>query len=425
MTEIKSNLICTGCSLLCDDIVVELENGRIVKTHHVCARGYGRYYQVEFKYRLQHPTIRKNGQTKQTSYHEALKEIINLLKEAKKPFFYGWGSATSESQQSGIELARKYQGRIDCASTSSISAGLRPLIDSNIEIPKLPDIKDNADILVFLGSDPTASHIRLLSKYALLARGANTDRGIEDRIAITIDIRKTDMSKFSQEYLEVAPGKTGDLLEALTKIIDGKSVNEEKIANIARKEVYEVANLMKDARYGVIFVGEGYNKTESNMKSLVKLLTTLNQKGTKFGAIPLNGGYNATGFYNNLKDRTQMAFNADFQTKQETKQKNLLLNSLTENAIDFLFLLGADPISNYPFHLAKKFAEIPIVCLDFQRTPTTELAQVVIPVAIPGVESGGTAMRLDMEPVVLKKVINPPEGVHPDAEVLSALLEMT
>ena len=72
MTEIETNLVCTGCSLLCDDIAVEVESGKIIKTHHVCARGYGRYYQVDFQYRILKPLIRQDGEVQETSYEDIL-----------------------------------------------------------------------------------------------------------------------------------------------------------------------------------------------------------------------------------------------------------------------------------------------------------------------------------------------------------------
>jgi formylmethanofuran dehydrogenase subunit B len=87
MPEIIKDLVCTGCSLLCDDIIVEVEKGKIIKTHHVCARGYGRYYQVDFKYRILNPILRNANGEKEISYETALSETINLLKNALIPFF--------------------------------------------------------------------------------------------------------------------------------------------------------------------------------------------------------------------------------------------------------------------------------------------------------------------------------------------------
>ena len=425
MPEIKTNLVCSGCSLLCDDIAIELEQGKIKKTHHVCARGYGRFYQVDFKYRLLKPLIKREGKFQEIAYEEALRTASQMLKEAKNPFFYGWSSATSEAQEKGMLLAKKYKGVIDCSSNLTIGVAVQQFLQKSIEPPKLPFIKDNADLLIFLGCNPTASHIRLLSKYALLARGSKTARGLEDRRAITIDIRTTDMVKFSQHFLKVAPGTDRLLLESFTQILEGKSFTEEEVAHIPRKEIYDVVNTLKDGRTGVLFFGNGYNKTPENMATLFRFLEVLTQKGVKIGAIPLDGGYNAIGFAMNLKKKYNLELNADFRKPKATQNEDLFKKALKSGEIDLLFILGADPISNFPFEFSKKIAKIPIITIDFQHTPTTQNAKLVIPTTIPGVESAGTAFRLDFEKTTLTPCLHAPEGILSDEELLNQLLQGT
>ncbi len=425
MIELKNNLTCTGCSLLCDDIAVQLENGIIKTTHQVCARGYGRFYQVNFKYRLLEALKRVGGVQEGISYEDALKDAVKLLKNAKRPVFFGWTSATSEAQQKGVQLAKKYKAVLECASTCSVGGAIEKFLTQNIMIPSLTDIRDNADVLLFWGSNPTASHIRLLSKYSLLARGTNTSRGIEDRTVITIDIRNTDMSKFSEEFLQVEPGKDKQLIESLIKIIDGKSFSEESVAKIPRKTLYNVANILKDARFGVMFFGNGFVKTEENINLLIQFYEILKGKGVKFGIIPLDGGYNAIGFNKNLKNMEDLGLNADFMQTPAVQDHNLLINLLKSGEMDLLFVVGADPISNLPFGISKLIAKLKIVSIDFQQTPTTRLSDIVIPTTIPGVESGGTSYRLDFEPISLKPFMKPPQRVHSDEEILGDLLKMS
>ena len=51
------------------------------------------------------------------------------------------------------------------------------------------------------------------------------------------------------------------------------------------------------------------------------------------------------------------------------------------------------------------------------------MADVVIPSAIVGIEIGGTAYRMDRVPLPLKKVVQPPNGILSDEEILSKILE--
>ncbi|MFX1298477.1 MAG: molybdopterin-dependent oxidoreductase, partial [Promethearchaeota archaeon] len=328
-----------------------------------------------------------------------------------------------ETQEKGVQLAQKYKGIIDSASTFSIGTAVQQFLRKSIDIPKLPSIKDNADLLLFWGCNPTASHIRLLSRYALMARGANTSRGMEDRQAITVDIRSTDMSKFSQIFLKISPGKDQLLFESIVQIIKGKSFTADNIANISRKEIYDVANTLKEARFGVLFFGNGYLKTPEHLGTLFQFLDILNKKGVKFGAIPLDGGYNPIGFHINLKKQINLELNADFRQNPITQDRDIFIKMLQKSEIDLLFVLGSDPISNFPFHLSKLITKLPIITIDFQQTPTTNISKIVIPTTIPGVESGGTAYRVDFEPIRIKKFLEPPQGIRSDVEILNDLFK--
>jgi formylmethanofuran dehydrogenase subunit B len=54
---------------------------------------------------------------------------------------------------------------------------------------------------------------------------------------------------------------------------------------------------------------------------------------------------------------------------------------------------------------------------------TSLLAEVNIPTAIAGIECDGAAVRMDGLPLYLQKVVEPPEGLLPDREVLRMIHE--
>jgi len=49
------------------------------------------------------------------------------------------------------------------------------------------------------------------------------------------------------------------------------------------------------------------------------------------------------------------------------------------------------------------------------------MADVVFPSTFVGIETGGTAYRMDHVPLPLKKVVNPPKGCLSDAEILQRI----
>ena len=66
-------------------------------------------------------------------------------------------------------------------------------------------------------------------------------------------------------------------------------------------------------------------------------------------------------------------------------------------AADCILVVGSDPFSSLPQSLLRRLqgVNVNIVCLDHFPTLTAEAADVVIPTGVPGVESGGSVVRLD------------------------------
>ena len=59
--------------------------------------------------------------------------------------------------------------------------------------------------------------------------------------------------------------------------------------------------------------------------------------------------------------------------------------------------------------------------IDPKLSMTSLMADVVIPAAIAGIESGGTAYRMDGVPIQLKKVVD--SEFEPDSVILEKLIE--
>jgi formylmethanofuran dehydrogenase subunit B len=50
------------------------------------------------------------------------------------------------------------------------------------------------------------------------------------------------------------------------------------------------------------------------------------------------------------------------------------------------------------------------------------MADVIIPSAFVGIETHGTAYRMDHVPLSLKKIVDPPQGILSDEEILKRIL---
>ncbi|PVX26808.1 MAG: hypothetical protein CW716_05235, partial [Candidatus Bathyarchaeum sp.] len=65
----------------------------------------------------------------------------------------------------------------------------------------------------------------------------------------------------------------------------------------------------------------------------------------------------------------------------------------------------------------------PLIVIDPHRNVTAMMGNVVLPSAFTGIESEGTAYRIDDVPLPLKKVVDPPEGILRDEVILERILQ--
>ncbi|KXA92916.1 hypothetical protein AKJ66_03175, partial [candidate division MSBL1 archaeon SCGC-AAA259E22] len=63
------------------------------------------------------------------------------------------------------------------------------------------------------------------------------------------------------------------------------------------------------------------------------------------------------------------------------------------------------------------------ITIDPHLSPTAEVSDVFFPSAVSGIESEGTAYRMDGVPIKLRKVMDPPEGILSDEGILETIIE--
>ena len=170
MSERTENVICTFCGCLCDDIIVEHDNGKILKVLRACANGQGHFR--EYDPSPLPPRLRG----KEVSWGEAYAEASAILRESHSPLVYGLSSAVTEAQRRAIELADRLGAVVD--STSSVCHGPTGLAMQGVGEPTctLGEVRNRADLLLYWGCNPAASHPRHFARYST-AKGRLTPDG--------------------------------------------------------------------------------------------------------------------------------------------------------------------------------------------------------------------------------------------------------
>lgn len=418
-------MVCPFCGCLCDDLDVTIKENKIVNVKNACIFSLAKYMNY-WRERIYSPLVRKNGELVETSLEEAIQKAAELLVNATYPISYGWSSTSCEAQRVGIELAEELGGVID--NTSTVCHG--PTIEAFHEVGHpsctLGQIKHRADLVMYWGCNPLQSHLRHMSRYTIGAKG-RFRKTRDDRVLIVVDVRKTYTARVADYFLQVEPNKDFELFSALRMAIHENEIEQDIVAGISAEDIEEIADVMINCEFGVLFYGLGLTMSEGrnhNIGAAISLITDLNAR-TKFVMMPMRGHFNVEGADTVFLWQTGYPFAVDFSYgyPRYNPGETSVIEILSRGESDAALIVSSDPANNFPRKAVEALKSNPLIVIDPHETATTKLADVVIQSAIVGVECGGTAYRMDSVPLPLKKVIDPPPNCLPDEEILRRILE--
>jgi formylmethanofuran dehydrogenase subunit B len=444
-----------------DDAVVTVKNGC-----SICESKFSGYR----GHRLLKPLIRKNGKQVEVSFEEAVTAAAEILAGSDYPLLYGWSSTSCEAMRVGVELAEQVGGVID--NTSTICHGPSALAIQEVGLPTctLGQIRHRADLIIYWGSNPWSAHPRHIERYTSFSEGKfeksewkdyvsktkaatakkkvdSTLRRVQQeekilppstgkgpcpailkggRKLIVVDVRKTRTADVADYFIQVEPNKDYELLEAFRALIRDQELEVDTVAGVPVEYLEEVADAMIGCNFGVIFFGLGLTMSKGKMRNVdiaICLTRDLNTR-TKFVIMPMRGHFNVTGADTVFTWQTGYPFAVDFSlgypryNPGETSAVDVLLRKETDAAL----IVASDPVSNFPKSAVDHLVKNPLIAIDPHMNATSQMADVVFPSAFVGIETTGTAYRMDHVPLALKKVVNPPAGILSDEEILKRML---
>ena len=470
MTIVRA-VTCPVCGCLCDDIELTVKDGKIVKVKNGCAMCESKFLSHNSKHRVLNPLIRKNGKLVESSLEDAIQKAAHILAEANYPILYGWSSTSCEAIRVGLELAEEVGGVIDNTSTVCHGPSILSIQDVGIPSCTLGQIRHRADLVIYWGSNPWSAHPRHIERYTAFSEGRfekSAWKGYlakikaligkkkiesalrrvffkkkpsapshlkrepppailkEGRKLIVIDVRRTKSAEIADYSIQVEPNKDYELLQALRALIRDQEIDVDNVAGVPVEHLEEVADVMISCNFGVLFFGLGLTMTKGKLRNVdaaLSLTRDLNTR-TKFVIMPMRGHFNVTGTNTVFTWQTGYPYAVDFSLSYprynpgETSVVDILLRKESDAAL----IVASDPVANFPRKAAKHLVKNPLIVIDPHINPTAQMADVVFPSALVGIETGGTAYRMDHVPLPLKKVVEPPEGILPDEEILRRIL---
>ncbi|PWR71170.1 formylmethanofuran dehydrogenase subunit B [Methanospirillum stamsii] len=431
MPKVIENVGCPYCGCSCDDVRVTVSDDgkKVLEVENVCAIGTEIFKHGSSDHRIRSPRLRQpDGSMKDITYEEAIEWTAQHLHKAKKPLMYGFGSTNCEGQAAAARTMEAAGGMLDNCATICHGPSFLAIFDNGYPTCTLGEVKNRADVIVYWGSNPAHAHPRHMSRYSIFPRGFFTGKGQKKRTVIVIDPRYTDTANVADYHLQVKQGHDYELFNAFRMVIHGHAADiPDEVAGIKKEQILEVAEIMKNARFGTTFFGMGLTHSDGrnhNIDIAISLTRDLN-KVAKWTIMAMRGHYNIAGPGVVWSWTFGFPYCLDL-TKKDHAHMNPGETSSVDMAmrdeVDMFINIGTDAGAHFPIPAVKHLKKHPWVTIDPSVCMASEIADLHIPVCICGVDTGGIVYRMDNVPIQFRAVLDP-QGLLTDEELLNKIAD--
>jgi formylmethanofuran dehydrogenase subunit B len=415
--RVVSDVPCTLCGCVCDDLRLTIEDNRIVQAERAC--------------RLAEPWLLGQGQRsppaaqiedRAVGLDEALGRAAAILGAARSPLIYGLSRSNTTGQRAALALAERLGATVDTTASRGHAPSILALQECGESTCTLGEVRNRADLVVFWGSDPVESHPRHLERYALEATGLHIPRGRADRQLVVVDVKPTATSAQADRFVQVERGTDFDLLWALRGALRGIEPTE-ATAGVPADQVRALAEALRECRCGVIFFGLGLARNGTRtVEALLRLGIDLNRY-TRFYVRRMRVSGDVAGADSVLAWQTGFPFAVNLGRGWPRYNPGEFTgpDMLARGEVDACLLVGGGGVRRFEPAARTALARVPTILLDGPDAEPLFSPTVRFTTAVPGIHLGGTVYRMDEVPIEARAVLSC--GYPPDASVLDALRE--
>lgn len=412
--SVISDAVCVRCGCVCDDIEITVENNKVTRAGQACAMGAEWFLDSSAEKR---PVATIHGRV--VSLEEAFAEAGRILGNARFPLVHGLADAACEAQRVAVSIADRIGACLDTA--MPLHHGLSGMAFQGVgEIHcSLGEVKNRADLVVFWGCDPGATHPRHGDRYSIHAKGLFTPRGRGSRKIVHVDTRPDASGLNPDLFIRLEPGKDFEALWTLRAMIRDLEIAPESCAGAPLEGLRSLAGSMKASRFGVLFLGAGLSpNADSHMVVDAALALALDMnRQSRFYVSPMRGSGNPTGADNVVTWQTGYPFGVNLGRGYPRFNPGEFSTEevLCREEADAALVVAADPMADLAPAARAHLSRIPVVAMDYRDTDTMRGAAVAFAVARYGVSTPGTVYRMDDVSLPLRPAVVSP---YPSAEVV-------
>jgi assimilatory nitrate reductase catalytic subunit len=462
---------CGYCSVGCGMLIGVKENRAVavrgnpdhpVNRGKLCPKGLSEHHTLTAETRARYPLLRKQGKLTQVSWEEALDTMVARFPRNDTLGVLSTGQLVTEEFYTLGKLVqlgfgtRNYDGNTTLCMASAVS-GYKRSFGSDGPPGEYADL-EKADLILLLGANIADNHPILCAR---LERNAKAT-------VIVADPRVTKTAMLADLYLPLKPRTDIALLNGIAHILirdglidrgyierhtTGFTELETFLRQFTPEHVAGITGLSTDliertallyGRAKAAFIGwtMGVNHSTQGTETVnaINNLALLTGQIGRPGAAPfsITGQCNAmgtreAGFTSSLPgyrkfqeegDRAELAGLWNIDPGRIPTARGLaypdIIEAVLAKRIRALWIIGTNPIVSFPNYNVLKQAleglDFLVVQDGFHPTPTTELADLVLPAAIWG-EKEGTYTNSERRVSKVNRAVAPPGEARPDFDI--------
>ena len=404
MRHTISNVTCTVCGCVCDDLSVVVDGDRITSVVNGC-RLADPWFPAQTAARPAACRIGDNAVTLEAAYAEATK----ILAAAKYPLIYGLSRSTTEGQRAATALADTIGATIDTTASTGHAPSIMAFQQVGESTCTLGEVKQRADLVIFWGSDPLVTHPRHRERYCPPKPG---------RFIVVVDHEETESAKAADLFIRIEPDRDWEAFWELRLMLAGKSTAK-------RADLQGLVERMKSCRFGIVFFGMGITQgplAHRTVESLLQLVTDLNDH-TRFYARRMRRYGDVAGADSVLTWQTGYPFGVNFSAGYPRYNPGEFTGPdlLARKEADACLLVGSETANDLPQAARDHLRTIPTIVLDSPGNICPVPATVTFITAVYGIHRPGTGYRMDEVPIPLRVLV--PTDYPSDGEVLTELCQ--
>ena len=474
---------CGYCSVGCG-IEIGVKDGKAVASRphashpvnrgKLCPKGLSEHYIIDAENRAKYPLLRKNGKLERVSWDEALTTLVERFRATQKKYgpeslgVLSTGQLVTEEFYTLGKLVQlgfgtnNYDGNTTLCMASAVS-GYKISFGSDGPPGAYEDL-EHADVILLIGANLADNH-PILCQYL----EANPNKTL-----IVADPRVTKTAMMADIHLPLKPRSDLALLNGIAHIlirhnlIDRAYVDAhtsgfaelekfleaytpERVAELTgltQETIYKVAYLYGRSKAGFIGWTMGVNHSTLGTVTVNAIcnLAMLTGNIGRAGASPLSitGQCNAMGTreagfassmpgfrkFDNAKDRADLSALWNIDEARLPVKRGLAYPDIVEAAvakkIRALWIIATNPLVSYPNQDVLRHGlgnlDFLVVQDGYHPTPTTELADLVLPAAVWG-EKEGTYTNTERRVSKANKAVEPVGEARSDFDIFLAVAE--